>query len=199
MTKFLLVRHALTDSVGKVLSGRSAGIHLNNEGKAQADHLGQRLSDLKIDAIYSSPLERALETASPVAETHNLSINVSDDLTEINFGSWTNKKIEELRNDSDFIAFNTLRSSTRIPDGELISEAQTRIISKLEQLSSVPENRTIVVVSHADIIKSALVWYAGIPVDLMNRIEISPACISIVELYDNNARIVCVNNCGNIL
>lgn len=197
MTKFLLIRHALTDSVGKQLSGRTPGLFLNEEGKNQAVDLAARLKKYPIAAIYSSPLERAVETATPLAKSHNLSCIASDDFLEIDYGKWTNCTIEELKNDPQFQRFNTFRSCTRIPDGELMSEAQQRIVKGLEKLQKLYPDKTVAIISHADIIKAAVAYYAGIHLDMFHRIEISPASVSIVELYDDTARILLLNETGN--
>src|SRR3954453_15450483 len=126
MTKFLLIRHATTNTVGKKLSGRLAGVHLNEQGLKQAQHLAERLANIPIAAIYSSPLERAIETAEPVAKTHQLETIIQQDFIEIDFGEWTNRSIEELRNQKEFQLFYTFRSVTRIPGGELTLETQAR-------------------------------------------------------------------------
>jgi probable phosphomutase (TIGR03848 family) len=198
MTKILLIRHALTDSVGKRLSGRTPGISLNNEGRNQAKKLAERLSGLPIRAIYSSPLERALETADPLAQTLNLNCVTEDSLQEIDFGDWTNRTFEEIKKDILFEQFNAFRSATRIPGGEMMAEAQTRIISKLENLRTKHPQETVAVISHADIIKAAIAYYAGIPLDMFQRLEISPASVSIIELHHNFARILLVNDTGSV-
>lgn len=193
MTKIILIRHALTDSVGNRLSGRTPGIHLNEEGKQQAARLAKLLREMRIDAIYSSPLDRAIETAEEVATSRDIEVILSEEFLEVDFGSWTNLTIGELKDDPRFRLFNTFRSGTRIPGGELMHEAQFRIVSGLEKICRRHNDQTVAVVSHADMIRSAIAWYAGIPVDLMNRIEISPASVSIIEVYDSAARIILLN------
>ena len=198
MTKILLIRHAATDAVGKKLSGRMPGVHLNDEGLMQAQVLAKRLEELTIDFIYSSPLERAVETATPIAISRNSEIITSTDFLEINFGEWTNKSFEELKNNSIFQLFNSFRSSTPIPGGESIIEAQTRMITGLQRLTSQHQNVTIAVISHSDMIKATIAYYAGIHIDMMQRIEISPASVSVIEIYEEISRIILVNHTGNI-
>lgn len=198
MTKILLIRHALTDTAGKRLSGRMAGVHLNDTGRKQSQELAEGLAGLPVAAIYSSPLERALETAEPIAASHHLSCNPSDDFLEIDFGKWTNCLIEDLKDDTQFRLFNTFRSGTRIPGGELMPEAQLRMVRGLERLHSRHPRETVLVISHADPIKSAIAYYAGIHLDFMHRIEISPASVSVLELYNDNARILLMNYTGSI-
>ncbi len=198
MTNILLVRHALTDSVGKRLSGRLPGVPLNEIGREQARKLALRLADLPLSAVYSSPLERAVETAGPVAQAHNLQTIISDDFLEINFGDWTNATFDELQVQPKFQHFNAFRSQTRIPGGEMMLEAQTRVIAGLERLCQKHSQQTIAVVSHSDLIKAALAYYAGIHLDLFQRIEISPASVSVIQIYEETARILVINDTGSI-
>jgi probable phosphomutase (TIGR03848 family) len=196
MTKFLLIRHALTDSVGKRLSGRTPGVPLNAEGQAQAQQLAMRLADVPIDAIYSSPLERAVQTAAPIAAQRGLETRISEDFLEIDFGSWTNCTFQELQNQPQFQRFNSFRSSTRIPGGELMLEAQARAVAGLGKLCAQHPGQTVAVVSHADMLKAAVAYYAGIPLDLFQRLEISPASVSVAEIFEETARILLLNDTG---
>lgn len=198
MTKFLLIRHALTDAVGKRLSGRTPGLSLNGEGQKQSRELASRLLHQSITAIYSSPLERALETAAPLAEIKGLQVRPDNDFLEIDFGSWTNLSFEELKNDITFQRFNTFRSCTRIPGGELMGEAQIRIVRGIEKLTAIHRNETVAIFSHADLIKSAIAFYAGIHLEMFHRIEISPASVSIIEIFEDTARILLVNGAGSL-
>jgi probable phosphomutase (TIGR03848 family) len=196
MTRFLLIRHAATDAVGKRLAGRTAGVHLNEEGRAQAQKLAERLASSPIAAIYSSPLERALETAAPLADALGLQASICNDFMEMDFGEWTNRTIEDVMQDDLFHHFNLFRSCTRIPGGESMLEAQARIIAGLEKLRLEHRNQTVAVVSHGDLVKAAVAYYAGIHLDLFQRIEIDPASVSIVSVYDETARILQVNGEG---
>jgi probable phosphoglycerate mutase len=196
MTTFLLIRHAATAAVGKKLSGRTAGVHLNETGQMQAQQLAERLAKVPLAAIYSSPLERAVETAEPVAKGHYLETVINKDFIEIDFGEWTNCSFEDLQHQQPFQLFNSFRSCTRIPGGELMLEAQARIVAGLQKLCVQHQNETVAVVSHSDLIKAAIAYYAGIHLDLFQRIEISPASVSIVEVYKETARITLVNGGG---
>jgi probable phosphomutase (TIGR03848 family) len=196
MTRFLLIRHATNNTIGKRFAGRTAGIHLNEEGLAQAQKLADRLSGTSINAIYCSPLERAVETAKPIATQHNLETIIREDFLEIDTGEWTNYTFEEIADDPKFQLFNSFRSCTRIPGGETMLEAQTRMITGLEKLRMQHQQETVAVVGHADPIKAAVAYYAGIHLDMFQRIEISPASVSIVDIYDETARILLVNDTG---
>jgi broad specificity phosphatase PhoE len=193
MTRILLIRHALTDSAGIRLTGRLPGVHLNEAGKIQAQVLSRKLYGEPLSAIWSSPLERAVETAEPLAELQGLELTISEYFTEIDFGEWTNLTIDELRNNQSFRNFNSFRSSSRIPGGELMAEAQLRMVRGIEEICRNNHEKTIAIVSHADMIKSVIAFYAGISLDMMDRIEISPASVSILEVYGETARIIKVN------
>ena len=198
MTRFLLIRHATNDAVGKRFAGRVAGLHLNEEGQAQAKKLAERLAHISIAAIYSSPMERTVETAAPTAKQHNLQVTTMGDFIELDLGEWTNKTIAELEKVLTFQHFNSYRSGTRVPGGELMLETQSRMVIGLQKLCAKHPEQTVAVVSHADPIKAVIAYYAGIPLDLFHRIEISPASVSVVELYEETPRIILVNDTGEL-
>ena len=198
MTRFLLIRHAATDSVGKRLSGRTPGVHLNEEGRVQAQKLAERLAHLPVAAIYSSPLERAVETAAPVEKLLQIRNVTAEDFLEIEFGEWTNCAFGELAGQPQFRRFNLFRSCTRIPGGELMLEAQLRMVAGLEKLRTRHPDQLVAVISHSDLIKASVAYYAGIHLDMFQRIEISPASVSIVEIGEDNARILLLNDTGGI-
>ncbi|GEO07132.1 phosphoglycerate mutase [Adhaeribacter aerolatus] len=198
MTKFLLIRHATTDSVGKRLSGRLSGVSLNPAGQEQAQKLAQRLTGSAIAAVYSSPLERALETAAPIAKILNLRPIIDEHFLEMNFGEWTDAAFESLADEQQFNRFNSFRSGTRIPGGELMLEAQTRMVAGLLKLTNQHPNETVAVVSHSDLIKAAVAYFAGIHLDMFQRLEISPASVSIVQVYAETAQILLLNHTGEL-
>ncbi|TDH25256.1 MSMEG_4193 family putative phosphomutase [Segetibacter sp. 3557_3] len=198
MTKFVLIRHATTDMVGKVLAGRMEGVSLNEKGYAEAEELANRLAGLAIDAIYSSPLQRTMETAQAISRRVGVQTGVDEHFLEVDFGEWTGRKIEDLRDEPVFKHFNSFRSCTRIPGGELMTEAQARMIAGLEQLRAKHRGETVAIISHSDLIKATLAYYAGIHLDMFQRLEISPASVSIVEVYDETVRILVINHTGSI-
>lgn len=198
VTTFLLIRHASTAVAGKVLTGRSPGIGLDPEGIGQAEALVSRLAGCRIDAIYSSPLERTRETCAPLAAARNLPVQIDGALIEIGFGDWTGKAVTDLEPCQPWRHFNTFRSSTPIPGGELMLEVQVRTIRQMNLLQKRHPEGVVALFSHADVIKAALTHYAGIPLDLFHRLEISPASVSIVELNDWGPRILKVNDTGTL-
>ena len=193
MATFYLIRHASNDFLGKAIAGWTPGVNLNSQGREQAARLAWKLLGRGITKLYSSPLERAMETAAPIARELGLTVEVRDALGEIRFGEWTGKRFEELDRDLRWPLYNRYRSGTRPPGGELMLEAQVRIVHELDILQARHSEETVAVVSHADTIRAALVHYAGIPIDLYGRIEIAPASFSILELHNWGPRILGVN------
>lgn len=198
MTRFLLIRHATTDANGVRLAGRMAGVHLNRLGRRQAQRLAERLARENIAAIYSSPLERAMETAEPMGRLLGREVVLRENLIEIEFGEWTNRTFEELASQTGFARFNDFRSCAPIPGGEFMLPAQTRMIGELAELRSRHPDEAVVVVGHGDMIRSAIAYYAGISLDMFQRIEISPASISVVDIDQAAVRIVSLNDTGGL-
>jgi probable phosphomutase (TIGR03848 family) len=193
VTTFLLIRHATTDAVGRFLAGRRAGTHLNDAGRQEVRGLCDVLAGQLIGAICSSPLERARETAGPLAERLGLNLVVDEELTELDLGDWTGQTFEELGSDPRWRLFNTNRGGTRVPNGESMLEAQTRVVGYIEGLRDRHRDETVALVSHGDVIRAALLYYLGMPLDLFARIEISPASISVVQLHEHGPQVLAVN------
>lgn len=189
----------MTDSVvNRMLAGRTKGVFLNEQGKREARELAERLEKMTIRGVYSSPLERAVETAKVIAGKFDLKIEKREAFGELEFGDWTGKTFDELEAEEEWRRFNFFRSSTRIPNGELMLEAQARFVAGLENLREKHRGEIAAVVSHADLIKATIAHYAGIHLDLFGRIEISPASVSIIKLGSETARIIAVNHAGDL-
>lgn len=194
MTRFLLVRHAAVDPVGVAIAGRAPGVPLNDAGREQASRIASAMAAVTVGAVYTSPLERARETAEPIARAHGLDARVNDAFTEVDFGEWTGQSLRALGGDERWRRFNTFRSGERIPGGELMAEAQLRAVRGLEQLRGVHGDATVVIVSHADVIRATLAYYLGMPIDLMQRLEIAPASVSALALDDWCVTVTHVND-----
>jgi probable phosphoglycerate mutase len=198
MTRVLLVRHATHDLLGRVLAGWKPGVHLNDEGRAQAERLARRLERAPIAAVYTSPLERARETAEPLAAALGLEASVADALGEVRLGQWTGRAFDELRPDERWRRFNAFRAGTRAPDGEHMLEVQQRVVLWLEQMRERHPGVQVAAVSHGDVIKAALFHYGGISLDHVLRFEIAPASVTTLELGHEHARILGVSdNCAS--
>jgi probable phosphoglycerate mutase len=184
--------------VPKTAAGRMKDVHLNREGREQAILLAERLGGISFDRLCSSPLERAVETAEAIANTLNVEIQIHERLTEINCGSWTGRDFEDLQGDPLWNSFNTFRTGTRIPAGELILDVQHRMIAAFEELQESMPNGNIGIVSHGDPIKCVICYYAGLPLDFMLRFEISPASVSVLKVNPYGPRIFCINHVGEL-
>lgn len=160
----------------------------------QAQRLAERFSDLRLDAVYSSPLERALETAEPIARAAKLDVLQSSAFNEVDFGDWSGKSFDELSRIEHWRRFNTQRSVMRIPGGESFLEVQARVVGEIERLSAQHKNNRIAIVSHADAIKAAVGYVAGTPVDLLQRFEISPCSVSIIAIDEHETKLLAVNS-----
>ncbi|WP_434025671.1 histidine phosphatase family protein [[Pseudomonas] boreopolis] len=197
MTRLLLIRHAQTDANGHSLAGRLPGVGLNDLGRRQARALAARLGQLSIAAIYASPLERAMQTAEAIATLRGHRIVPCEELLEIDYGEWTGLSLQALADDEAFRIFNGQRSCAAARAGEYMLQAQARMVVGLDRLRRLHPQQTIAVVSHGDMIRGAVAHYAGIPLDLFHRIEISPASLSVVDVDDMWIRIVCINDTGS--
>jgi probable phosphoglycerate mutase len=197
-TTFLLIRHATNDTVDVRIAGRMPAVHLNDEGRRQAEELAHRLDGFQLDAIYSSPLERAVETAEPIAQQHGLGITSLDSLNEIDFGDWTWKGLDELNAYELWHQFNTFRSGMRIPGGETIVEVQARMVVELLNLCEKHPEQTLAIVGHGDPIKAVISFYLGNPLDFMLRFVIDPVSVSIIELDLVSGRLLLLNSTGEI-
>jgi len=195
-TTIVLLRHGQTDWIGHAIAGRQPGVHLNAEGAAQALRVRDRLANVPIDAIYSSPLDRTRETAAPLATARGLDVRTCDEAIELDFGDWTSHRFADLGEDAGWRRFNSFRSFSRAAGGELMPEVQLRIVRAIERLRAAHPGQTVVVVSHGDVIRAAVAYFLGVPLDLFQRIEIGPASVSRVRLFDDAVSVLGVNDTG---
>ena len=193
MTTFLLIRHATTGAIGKLITGRAPGVHLNDCGVDEATHLAAYLSQTKIHAIYSSPRERCRETAEPLGRSLALPVITCDALDELEYGAWSGCSLNELESLNEWRRFNTLRSITQVPSGELILEIQTRMVKLLETLRRKHAREVLALVTHAEVIRASVAHYLGIPIDLAYRLEIGPASICTICSDESDIWILGVN------
>lgn len=193
MTNFLLIRHGHCDPVGRYIAGRSKGIHLSDTGKIQVTKLVNQLKDVEVSAIFSSPLERARETAGEISKSKGIDVSVSDFLQEIDYGLWTGKSFSELSDDPLWIKFNNQKADVRIPDGEMILEVASRMSNFIEKLRKIYKGN-VLLVSHGDPIKSAIAHYSGIPLNYISRFDVQTASISTIAIDDYGARILSIND-----
>jgi len=195
MTTILLVRHGQTATTGKVLPGRARGLHLSDKGREQADGAAQRIAGLSaVDAVYTSPLERTRETAAPIAVARGLRPVAEKGLLECDFGEWTGASLRRLMRKREWATVQRAPSTFRFPGGESFTEMQHRIVSALDRLRAAHPGGTIVCVSHADPIKAAVAHALGTPLDLFQRIVISPCSVSAVAWGGAGPIVLAVNS-----
>jgi probable phosphoglycerate mutase len=193
ITSLLLIRHATNDWVGKRLAGWTPGVHLNEEGVRQAAALAQQLADVSLAAIYSSPLERTLETAEPLAQSQGLTVQVRDHLGETRFGDWTGRSLEDLKEEDLWPVIQVYPGGARFPGGESLQEVQARIVAEIDAIRDAHPEHTVAVISHSDPIKMAVAYYTGLPLDLFQRLTISPASVTAFAFTRFGPRLLCLN------
>lgn len=191
-----LVRHGRTPTTGSVVPGRAPGLHLSEQGVAQAEKAAERLAALRHPpaAVYSSPIERAKETAKPIASRLGLHVQVERGLTECDAGSWTGQDLKKLRRTREWKVVQELPSAFRFPQGESFSQMQARVTDALDSLSERHRGESFVAVSHADTIKAAIAATAGVPLDLFQRLVVSPCSITVIVRSDSGYHVLCTNS-----
>lgn len=193
-TTVLLIRHASVDAIGKRLAGRTTGIHLNAKGRMEAEELPGRLTGIDIAAIYSSPLERARETAQPLSKASALPVVICDELTDVDYGDWTGKSFAELDGHPEWRRFNTSRSTATIPRGEQIAQVRDRMAGAIEAISRQHKSSTLAIFSHCDPIRAALVHFGGKTLDSIVSFAIDPVSISAVRFSSQKRQILTLNH-----
>jgi len=193
-TLLLLVRHGVTPTTGSVLPGRAPGLHLSDAGRAQAEKVAERLGDLPVDAVYSSPLERACETAEPTAARTGRDVTHNDGLLECDFGDWTGAALADVSALPEWQTVQHSPSTFRFPNGESFTEMQARIVGSLEAVRTAHVGGVVVCFSHADPIKAAVAHVLGTPLDLFQRIVISPGSVSAISFVEGQAPAVLMVN-----
>jgi broad specificity phosphatase PhoE len=194
----LLVRHAETDAVGVRLTSRQPGVPLNARGLRQVGEVCHSLQHVPLAAVYSSPLERAIATASPIAAAHGLEVRTLDALNEVNFGEWTGLTFEELSVVPAWRRFNERRGSAEVPRGERAADVQRRIVAALGDLHHHHQGQAIAAVSHADVIRAAVLHVTATPLDDWHRFEIGPASITTIGYDEGNPTLLDVNVVGRM-
>jgi broad specificity phosphatase PhoE len=189
MTVFHLLRHGQHNLLGRALAGRMDGVGMTEQGRAEIAAAAERLAREKIAAIYASPLQRTRETAEIVAERLGLPIAFRDDLLELDFGEWTGATFDSIRAHPKWQAWSTQRSLASIPGGESMRAVQQRIVAAIVELNERHLHETVVLVTHGDVIRGALLYALGMPLDFYNRIEVGQGSISTIRLDPGSIRV----------
>ncbi len=193
MTVIHLLRHGEHNVQGKICAGRMPGVLLSARGRAEAEAATRRLAGLDIAAIYASPLERTRETAEIVGRHLSLPVTILDDLAELDFGEWTGKTFDDVRKDPRWPAWASHRSLSCIPGGETMREVQRRVVEAIMEMREQHPDDAVVVVSHGDVIRAALVFALGMPLDFYGRIEVATASLSTLRIDANGVRVITIN------
>jgi probable phosphoglycerate mutase len=200
MTTLFLVRHGLTAHTGHTLYGRTPGIELDERGRSQAEHLAARLAVVRPTAIYSSPLERCVQTMVPLAEACRLPVIEREDLIEMDAGSWTGKPLSRLRRTKAWADIQEHPETFGFPGGgERFTEARDRAVGALHAIARRHRRGRVVVGTHGDIVRVMLAELAGAPLSRFQRIVIYTASISVATIHrDGIARVLLVNDTADL-
>jgi broad specificity phosphatase PhoE len=193
VTVFHLLRHGEHVLRGRVLAGRTPGVGLSALGCAEIEAVADRLAGENIEALYSSPLQRARETAEILAERLQLPIQYREDVLELDFGEWTGLTFDEVRADQRWQLWSSCRSIATVPGGESMRQVQERTVKALFDLRQTHRDGTVIIVSHGDVIRAALLFALGMPLDLYSRIEVGLASINTIHIDDSGIRVLAVN------
>jgi probable phosphoglycerate mutase len=193
MTVFYLIRHGEHEVQDRLLVGRAPGIALSPRGRAQAEQLALRLAGEDIAALLASPLQRAQETAGPIATRLGLPVVTDEALEEIDVGRWTGRPVTELEGELEFQRFNRFRSGSPPPGGESMLDAQRRMVAFVERFRRERPGARVALVGHGDPIKAVLAYYLGVPLDLIQRIEVATGSLSRLEVEEWGPRLLGLN------
>jgi broad specificity phosphatase PhoE len=199
VTTFLLVRHGAFDGLGRTVSGRIPGLGLNETGRAQCRRVAERLRDRPVAAVYSSPLQRALDSAAILAHTLSAPLRTEFDLREVEFGSWTDRTVDDVSGDPAWRAFHEQRTTTTVPGGESMLAVQTRALACLTRLVPDHVGEAVVCVSHADVIRSVVAACLGFSLDAMVRLTLDPASITELCLGELPPSVIRVNDTAHLV
>jgi probable phosphomutase (TIGR03848 family) len=194
MPTLLLIRHGENDFLKKnKLPGRLAGIHLNSHGQDQAQELARALSPLPIQAIYSSPLERAIETAEPLAHTLGLKLHLHPELTDTDVGHWAGRSWKTLNRTKLWKMIQETPSQFQFPGGETLVQTQSRIIRALDAIAGAHEDELVAVVFHADPIKLAVAHHIGLPLDHFQRLTVNTGSVTVLQVGRSGVKLIGMN------
>ena len=198
MTRILLIRHAHSVANERgILAGRSPGVALTAKGEEQAKALADRLTDVAISKVWISPLERCHMTIAPLLKTFSAKnrpeVYTTDDLTEVDYGSWTGKKLSSLYKQKLWKVVQDRASEMNFPEGESLAQMQVRAMRALS-LAASAAGGTQILVSHGDVLKSIVAGILKTDLDNFQRIIIDPASITVIEYDGASYRLISLNN-----
>ncbi len=186
MTLVLVVRHGLTAATGTALSGRTPGIPLDDRGRAQAAAVAERLAQVRLDAIISSPLERCAQTAAAIAaqQSPEAEVVTEERLIEVGYGDWTGQSLRKLSREPLWRVVQAHPSAMTFPGpgGESLPDVQRRAVNAVRGWNArLGPEAVYLICSHADVIKAILADSLGLHLDLYQRIQIDPCSLSVIR------------------
>jgi len=193
MTVFHLVRHGEHVRAGRVLAGRTPGVGLSERGRAEIAVVAERLAGEKITALYASPMQRTRETADILAARLALPVGYREDVIELDFGEWTGLTFDQVRADERWELWRACRSIAAVPGGESMRQVQDRAVGALLDLHRTHHDATVAIVSHGDVIRAAVLFALGMPIDSYSRLEIGLASTSTIRIDDAGIRVSVLN------
>ncbi|NTZ43639.1 histidine phosphatase family protein [Altererythrobacter sp. SALINAS58] len=188
-----MIRHASHEDIGSRLSGRLPNLALSMAGRAEAETLARGIAAEMPDAIQSSPVLRARQTAEAVADACGHGVGIADALEEVDFGDWTGRYFDDLEGDPDWDFWNTHRSQASTPSGESMKAAQDRVRAHVAAMARDYRGKTLVMVTHCDIIRALVAAILGLTLDNILRFDVGPASVTRVEAGDWGARLTRLN------
>lgn len=200
MATLFLIRHGLTAQTGKILYGQVPGVDLDHRGRAQADDLARRLEPVRLTAIYSSPLERCVQTVAPLARAKRLPVVERAELIEMDAGTWTGKPLTALRRKkAQWAEVQSRPSAFRFPGGEGFAEAQARVVAEVERIARRHRRGRVAIATHGDIVRILMAHFTGAPLDAFQRFVADPASVSVIEVgKTGHAYVVLMNETGGL-
>jgi broad specificity phosphatase PhoE len=192
-TTIFLVRHGAYALLGQVLVGRAMDVSLDRAGWLQAQALADYFADLGVSAVQSSPRERTMQTAQPIAERLGLELQAIPAIDEVDCGAWAGCSFDALNGQQEWQDWNASRSSTRPPGGESMAEVQQRVVRHLREVCSAHTGERVLLVSHCDVIRAAVLYCLGVPLDRYADIEISPAAVSTLLIGAGTVEVISLN------
>jgi probable phosphomutase (TIGR03848 family) len=193
-----LVRHGLTAQTGRLLYGRTPGIDLDERGRTQAERLVERFDGIRLSAIYTSPLERCVQTVEPLAAARRARVRPDDAFLEMEAGAWTGRTLAQLRRTKAWRTVQQTPSDFEFPGGEAFLGAQARVVTAIDRLARRHRTGSIMIATHGDIVRIALAHYLATPLDDFQRIVIDPAGVSVVLLGAARPHVLLVNDTGGL-
>jgi len=204
MTVILLRHGRSTSNTAGTLAGRSEGVDLDDKGREQAVGLIDRIGDLPIRAVITSPLLRCRRTVAPLAESLCLEPLVEDRLAEVDYGEWTGRKIGELANEPLWRVVQAHPSAAVFPGGEGLAQVQARAVFAVREhdrrLSDEHGGDALwVACTHGDVIKALIADAYGIHLDGFQRVTADPASVSVIRYTTLRPFVLHVNHTGGRL